>query len=153
MKVSVPLAVSAQSFYTYLLKQIKTDIQASKNTVPATLEELDGYTYSRFLKRQKKDALEIRIQVGPLIEYRYYEVKYQTPTASNRYFYDITEVDEHHIEVTYCEDNSAKGSINNWFYKTRVKFREANVQMRVKETLKAIEQQLQGDTSWIPSKP
>ena len=51
MKVSVPLAVSAQSFYTYLLKQIKTDIQASKNTVPATLEELDGYTYSRFLKR------------------------------------------------------------------------------------------------------
>lgn len=54
MKVSVPLAVSAQSFYTYLLKQIKTDIQASKNTVPATLEELDGYTYSRFLKRQKK---------------------------------------------------------------------------------------------------
>ena len=57
MKVSVPLAVSAQSFYTYLLKQIKTDIQASKNIVPATLEELDGYTYSRFLKRQKKRCI------------------------------------------------------------------------------------------------
>ena len=139
MKVIETLDVSAQQFYEYLLQQVRKDIEKATKKSHLTLEQLDGFTYSRILKRQKGDPLEIKIKVGPLIENRYYELSYETPTARNRYFYDIRQLEDHRIQVTYVEENGAKTALNNWVYKTRVKFKEKHVEQRIRQTLTQIE--------------
>lgn len=139
MKVIETLDVSAKQFYDYLLHQVRKDIEKATKQTHLTFEQLDGYTYTRTLKRQKGNPLEIKIKVGPLIENSYYELSYETPTAINRYFYDIRKLEEHRIEVTYVEENGAKTALNNWVYKTRVKFKEKHVEQRIRQTLTQIE--------------
>lgn len=139
MKVSEKLNVSAQQFYDYLLHQVRKDIEKSTKKKHLTFEDLDGFQYSKRLKSKKGKVLELNIKVGPLIENRYYELSYETPTATNRYFYDIKVIDDNHIEVTYVEENGAKGTLNDWIYRTRVMFKEKSLEKKVRQTLIQIE--------------
>lgn len=139
MKVTTLLNVSAEQFYDYLLRQVRKDIENATKQNHLTFDDLDGFRYSRFLKRQKKEPIELKIKVGPLIENRYYELSYETPTAQNRYFYDIRPITDQQIEVSYVEENGAKTAVNNWIYKTRVKFKEKNLEQRIRQTLSQIE--------------
>lgn len=139
MKVSVEMGISAASFYEYLLTQVYEDLAKMGYENGLSTDTLDGFRYTRQLKRKKGEPLNIQMTIGPLLQNRYYEISYQTTTAKNRYFYDIKEVNDKRITVTYVEEHEASGSLNNWFYKTRVRFKEAALQKQIEDNLKAIE--------------
>lgn len=139
MKVITTLHVSAAQFYKYLLTQIRSDIAKTMHTNALSFEELEGYTYTKALKRKKSKPMKLHIKIGPLIENRYYELNYETGTASNRYFYDIHELGDKEIEVTYVEENNAHSMLSDWIYRMRVSVHQKKLEKKVVRTLIQIE--------------
>lgn len=139
MKVSEKLNVSAEQFYDYLLYQVRKDIEQSTKKTHLTVAQLDGFRYRKQLKNKKGSPLTLVITVGPLIEHCYYELSYESPTAVNRYFYDIKVIDNQHIEVFYEEENRAKSVLNDWIYQARIKCKQKSLETKIRQTLLKIE--------------
>ena len=140
MKVTERLQVSNHQFFQYLLSQVLKDIEIyTKKTV--NLEEIMmGYKYRKKVKMSNGSTFNLNITVGPLIEDKYYELSYESPTATNRYYYDIRKLDDNNIEVTYFEENAAKGTFNDWFHQFKKKLSQKSIELKISNSLRQIEQ-------------
>jgi hypothetical protein len=105
-----------------------------------TLEEItDGYRYVKKVKMSDGKTFNLNITVGPIIEDKYYELVYESPTAVNKYYYDIRRIDDSTVDVTYYEENSAKGNLNNWFHQLKRKLAQKSIEMKISNSLRQME--------------
>lgn len=139
MKVTERLKVSNHQFYKYLIGQVLKDIEKSTKKA-LTLEEItDGYRYVKKVKMSDGKTFNLNITVGPIIEDKYYELAYESPTAVNKYYYDIRRIDDSTVDVTYYEENSAKGNLNNWFHQLKRKLSQKSIEMKISNSLRQME--------------
>jgi hydroxymethylpyrimidine pyrophosphatase-like HAD family hydrolase len=115
------------------------DIEKSTKKILNAEEIMDGYKYLKKVKMSNGNTFNLNITVGPIIEDKYYELSYETPTAVNKYYYDIKRVDENTIDVTYFEENFAKGSLNNWFHQLKKKLSQKSIEMKISNSLRHLE--------------
>jgi uncharacterized protein YktA (UPF0223 family) len=115
------------------------DIEKSTKKILKAEEIMDGYKYLKKVKMSSGNTFNLNITVGPIIEDKYYELSYETPTAINKYYYDIKRIDENTIDVTYFEENFAKGSLNNWFHQLKKILSQKSIEMKISNSLRQME--------------
>ncbi|MCM0647108.1 DUF3284 domain-containing protein [Clostridium swellfunianum] len=139
MKVTEHLKVSNHKFYQYLIDQVLKDIEKSTKKALKPEEIMDGYNYVKKVKMSNGKTYSLNITVGPIVEDKYYELSYESPTAVNKYYYDIRKMDDNSIDVTYFEENSAKGSLNNWIHQFKKKLSQKSIEMKISNSLRQME--------------
>lgn len=139
MKVTEHLKVSNHKFYQYLIDQVLKDIEKSTKKALKPEEIMDGYNYVKKVKISNGKTYSLNITVGPIVEDKYYELSYESPTAVNKYYYDIRKMDDNSIDVTYFEENSAKGSLNNWIHQFKKKLSQKSIEMKISNSLRQME--------------
>lgn len=139
MKVTERLKVSNHEFFQYLLCQVSKDIEISTKNAVKLEDVIMGYKYVKKIKMSNGTTLNLNITLGPLVEDKYYELSYESPTAINKYYYDIRKIDEGNIEVTYFEENFAKGNFNNWFHQFKKKLSQKSIEVKVSKSLRQME--------------
>jgi hypothetical protein len=145
IKVTERLKVSSHQFFQYLLSQVLEDIEKSTKKALKPEEIMMGYKYVKKVKLSNGSAFNLNITVGPIIEDKYYELSYESPTAVNKYYYDIRKLNDNTIDVTYFEENFAKGSLNNWFHEFRKKLSQKSIEMKISSSLRQIERVINMD--------
>lgn len=139
MKVTEHIKVSNHKFYQYLIDQVLKDIEKSTKKALKPEEIMDGYNYVKKVKMSNGKTYSLNITVGPIVEDKYYELSYESPTAVNKYYYDIRKMDDNSIDVTYFEENSAKGSLNNWIHQFKKKLSQKSIEMKISNSLRQME--------------
>jgi hypothetical protein len=145
VKVTERLKVSNHKFFQYLLCQVSKDIEISTKKAVKLEEIIMGYKYVKKIKMSNGNTVNLNITLGPLVEDKYYELSYESSTAINKYYYDIRKIDDNNIEVTYFEENSAKGNFNNWFHQFKKKLSERSIEVKVSKSLRQMEKLIMED--------
>lgn len=119
------MRVSAKKFFEQIEKSISYDIEQSigKNIVP-----YEGFRYKKIMKNKlgSKGYVEILIK-----DFKYSEIyvaEFKSVSGINEISYDIKELEENYIEVTYIERFigktkmlNANFNFMNFLYKRRAK--------------------------------
>ncbi len=142
MKVTERLKVSNNEFFQYLLEQVLKDIEKSTKKVLKPEDIIMGYKYVKRIKMSNGSSIDLNITVDPLIEDKYYELSYETPTAVNKYYYDIKKLDDKTIDVTYFEENFAKGNLNNWIHQIKSKLSQKSIELKISNALRQMEKSI-----------
>lgn len=106
MKVTREIDVEAKKYFDYLCFEITNDIYKTTHKRIKVDDMIDGFKYQRKLNFNNKKIV-LNIEVGPLLQDKYFEVKYETDETSCQYYYDFF-VKEGRNYVTYFENNVYK---------------------------------------------
>ena len=91
---------------------------------------MDGYRYDRTLNYKSKKVV-IKFTVGPLIQDKYFQVKYETDETSCLYYYDFSEMNGKYY-VTYGEESDYKQeTVGNYLGKLKKKFTQGVLRNKI----------------------
>lgn len=106
MKVTAEIDVTPAQYFNHLCDGVIKDVKKHTNRDITVKSLLDGYRYERTLN-YKKRKIVIKFTVGPLIQDKYFQVKYETEETSCLYYYDF-KTEQGKYYVTYGEETGYK---------------------------------------------
>ena len=134
MKVTTQIDITAEEYFKHLYKRSIEDIKKSTGKEVKLKDLIDGYDYVKKINYKKKEAY-INMHVGPLIENKYFEVRYETQDTKCMYYYDFSNKDGINY-VTYFEDNNYKeDTLGNRLGELRRKFRQKVLEKRILDNI------------------
>ena len=130
MKVTTEIDVTASQYVRHLCDGVVKDVKKATGKTVTVKQLMDGYTYERTLDYKKKKAV-IKFTVGPLIEDKYFQVKYETEETSCLYYYDFHKEQDKQY-VTYSEENNyTQETIGNALGNFKRKFTQRALQNKI----------------------
>lgn len=130
MKVTTEIDVTPTQYFKHLCEGVIKDVkkQTGKDITMDSL--MEGYHYERTVNYKKKKIF-IRFTVGPLIQDKYFQVKYETEETRCLYYYDFScEQDKYY--VTYAEEtNYKKETVGNFFGNLKKRFTQRALKNRI----------------------
>lgn len=101
MQTSINLSVDAETFYKFLISNLKEDIRASNGQ---HVEPQVGYEYAKKLNRMvTKSGVRTKCLVSDLVENKTYELKIISNVETTIIRYEIEKL-KNSIKVTYIEE-------------------------------------------------
>ncbi len=138
MQVTSTIEVSAESFFDYLVKMHQDAAEQSSKKKLSRKDILDGTVYD-CQAQFGNDRKSIHIHIGPVLEYRYFEVNYETKKDRVKYFYDLSEIDQHRCKVTYYEKTVPLVSKNGILNSIQSKYDDTQAAIAAQSAIAKIE--------------
>lgn len=130
MKVTAEIDVTPAQYFKHLCDGVIKDVKKSTNKDITAKSLMDGYRYERTVN-YKNRKIVIRFTVGPLIQDKYFQVKYETEETSCLYYYDFSKEQDKYY-VTYAEEtNYTQETIGNFFGNLKKKFTQRALQNKI----------------------
>lgn len=145
MKTSINLSLNAETFYSFLISNLKEDIKASNGQ---NVEPQVGYEYTKNFNRMvTKSGVSTKCIVSDLVENSTYELKIISAVETTIIRYEIENVTDS-IKVTYTEETVSDSTRVTLSYKI---FRFAHSafigKRKIGKKLRRIESYLQTTTT------
>lgn len=145
MKRSINLSIDAETFYKFLISNLKEDIRASNGQ---NVEPQVGYEYTKKFKRMvTKSGVSTKCLVSDLVENTAYELKIISNVETTIIRYEIENLKDA-IRVTYNEETVSDSNRITLSYKI---FRFAHAALigkrKIGKKLRQIESYLQTTTT------
>ena len=130
MKVTAEIDVTPAQYFKHLCEGVIKDVKKHTNKDITVKSLLDGYRYDRTLNYKNKKVV-IKFTVGPLIQDKYFQVKYETDETSCLYYYDFSEMNGKYY-VTYGEESDYKQeTVGNYLGKLKKKFTQGVLRNKI----------------------
>ena len=130
MKVTTEIDVTPEQYFKHLCDGIIKDVKKHTNKDITAKSLLDGYCYERTVNYKNKKIV-IKFTVGPLIQDKYFQVKYETEETSCLYYYDFSK-DKDKYYVTYGEETNYKEeTVGNIMGNLKKKFTQKALQNKI----------------------
>lgn len=144
IKTSLKLCTDAETFYSFLISNLKEDIKASNGQ---NVEPKVGYEYTKKIKRMvTKSGVSTKCIVSKLVDNSAYELKIISAVETTIIRYDIENLTDS-IKVTYTEETVSDSARVTLSYKI---FRFAHSALigkrKIGKKLRRIESYLQTTT-------
>ncbi|MFI3227776.1 MAG: DUF3284 domain-containing protein [Clostridia bacterium] len=137
MQVTKKLNVSLDEFFDFVEKSIKYDI---KN---ATGEDIDqvvqGYSYEKTLANALKQSGNVLTTIEKYERGSCYQSKVTSNQGFNYMTFDVAEIDDENVEVTYSEEFISHRKMNNLNYKFMLKLYKKRIDRRMNLLVENIE--------------
>lgn len=142
MQVSEKLYVSAQEFWNTLENSLAYDItQATGKNVRAK-QIKKGYSYTKTLKNKVSRKGGVKITITDFDEPKKYAAKFESGQGVNTISYEIEQLDEDHIGVTYSEGFEGASGAKSANFKFMSFFYNKGAKKKATRLLRAIEKSI-----------
>lgn len=142
MEVSEKLYVTAEEFWNTLEVSLAYDItQATgKNVRPKQIKK--GYSYTKNLKNKMKRQGSVKVTITEYEEPKKYAAKFESGQGINYISYEIEQLDEEHIGVTYSEGFDGASGTKKVNFKVMSFFYNRGAKKKAIRLLRAIEKSI-----------
>ena len=145
IKVEEKLYVNADVFFDKIAESIAYDITAStgKNVRPKQIHK--GFSYTKDMKNKMKRAGRVKVTITDFEAPRIYKAKFESSQGINTISYEIEQLDEDHIGVTYMEDFSGASGAKSVNFKIMSFFYNRGAKKKAVKLLRNMESYIQNE--------
>lgn len=111
IKVEEKLYVNADVFFEKIAESVAYDVTASTGKKVRPKQIHKGYSYMKEMKNKMKREGKVKVTITDFEAPRIYKAKFESSQGINTISYEIEQLDEDHIGVTYMEDFSGASGI------------------------------------------
>lgn len=133
MKVSQTFLGNPEVVYTVLLEALQADYKEATDEVLLLSDLVAGLTYQKFFGKKQENS--VLVQVRQLTAPSLYEVAISSNRGMQIISYQIEQVDEQQVTVTYSEEYFPETKWQAWNYKCLFPFLKNSLQKRMKAQL------------------
>ncbi|MDN6161172.1 MAG: DUF3284 domain-containing protein [Atopostipes sp.] len=142
MEIKETLSVSAEEFFDFLYHSIILDIKESTGESLKRDEIIEGMTYSKTLTTKTGQTGEATVSLTTIQPNESYKASFNTTQGENITHYEVEELTDQQIEVTYREEYVASSWLKGLNFKLMNLFFKRRSKKQASERLYQIEKYL-----------
>ncbi|MBS4535457.1 DUF3284 domain-containing protein [Clostridium sp. D2Q-14] len=139
MQVSLDLDVTKEEFFEFINDSLLQDIKTSTNREVSKEDIKKGYTYEKELKNKLGRAGDVEVNILEFEPCKEYIAEFKSNQGTNRISYNIKNLNDEKINVTYSESYIASDKLKDWNFKLMNLFYKKKSISRAESILKNIE--------------
>ena len=144
MEVNLLLNVTSEEFFDFLYESIINDIKESTNKTVTRKDIKGGYRYKKEMKNKMGRQGTATILIREFVPNKTYVAVFESNQGENIISYNVEELEENKIGVTYNEEYIASDKLKSWnfslvnfFYKRKANKNAKNTLRRIESYIKA----------------
>lgn len=139
MEVNLDLDVNKEEFFEFIYESIIKDIEESTGKKLSKEDIIQGYKYDKNLKNKLGRAGNVEVTILEFVPYKKYVAEFKSNQGKNIISYEINNLNNEKINVTYFEDYIAPDKLKDWNFKLMNFFYKKKSMKRAESILKNIE--------------
>ncbi|NBI07205.1 DUF3284 domain-containing protein [Senegalia massiliensis] len=139
MEVNLDLDVNKEEFFEFIYESIIKDIEESTGKKLSKEDIIQSYKYDKNLKNKLGRAGNVEVTILEFVPYKKYVAEFKSNQGKNIISYEINNLNNEKINVTYFEDYIAPDKLKDWNFKLMNFFYKKKSMKRAESILKNIE--------------
>lgn len=143
VQVQELLYVEAADFFKHIAESVAYDISEATGKNVRVKQIHPGFTYKKTMKNKVGRKGDVEVDITEWNPPRIYKAEFKSYGGVNTLSYEIEELEDGRIGVTYTEDFQGKNRTSNWNFKLMNLFYKGKAKKRAVRLLRAVEKYAQ----------
>lgn len=114
MEVNLAMDVTAKELFDVITASLEYDIKTSTGKTVHLRNIKPGYTYTKHLNSKMGHGTKVQVTIEELTEPFVYAAKFDSQTGVNRIRYEIEELEDNQVGLTYEESFEGSKKMYDW---------------------------------------